>query len=157
MTRDGRSSAAIRQAVPVDVDTIVAITNAAYAHYIPRIGRKPQPMVTDYGPMITENEVWLLTDNNQPVGVLVLVDKQDHFLIYNVAVDPSHQQHGFGHRLLNWAEERSKQQQYTVLRLYTNALMTENIVRYTKLGYVETSREARAGSTIVHMEKYLEG
>src|SRR4051794_25550342 len=114
------SDATIRLALPADVETVVAITDAAYTHYIPRLGRKPQPMVTDYGPMIANEEVWLLEVDDHPIGVLVLQKKPDHLLIYNVAVSPSHQKRGFGRKLLAWAEKQTEQAGYQLIRLYTN-------------------------------------
>src|SRR2546423_13865800 len=94
------SRAIIRRAVPSEADVVAAITDAAYGHYVARIGRKPQPMVTDYSSMIAEQQVWLLDLEDQPVGVLVLVDKQDHLLIYSVAVSPQYQKRGLGRQLL---------------------------------------------------------
>src|SRR5215510_15126071 len=107
----------IRRAMPSEVDVVVAITNAAYEHYIPRIGRKPQPMTTEYGPMIANDEVWLLVLDDESIGVLVLRNKQDHLLIYSVAVSPSYQKRGFGHQLLNWAEHQAKQNGFNTVQL----------------------------------------
>jgi ribosomal protein S18 acetylase RimI-like enzyme len=156
MTTNEHNWVVIRRAVPAEVNTVTAITDAAYEHYIPRLGRKPQPMVTDYNPMITNDEVWLLALDDQSVGVLVLLNKPDHLLIYNVAVSPLHQKRGFGRQLMSWAEQRAKQNGCHIVRLYTNALMTETIALYTQLGYVETERESYMGSTRVNMEKRLD-
>jgi ribosomal protein S18 acetylase RimI-like enzyme len=150
---ESTSEIVIRLARPEEVNTVTGITDAAYEHYIPRLGRKPQPMLTDYNPMIAAHEVWLLEFQYQPVGVLVLMDKQDHLLIYNIAIHPSHQKRGLGRRLLLWAEEQTKQTGYSCVRLYTNSLMTENIGIYTNFGYHETRREPYLNLTIVHMEK----
>ena len=38
----------IRQAMPEDAARIRAIARAAYAKYVPRIGREPPPMVADF-------------------------------------------------------------------------------------------------------------
>lgn len=151
-TTDNQKSAVIRRALPADVDTVVAITNAAYAHYISRIGRKPQPMITDYAPIIAANEVWLLELDQQPVGVLVLTHTPNHLLIYSVAVDPGYQKRGFGRQLLAWAETQARQDGYSIVRLYTHVLMVENIALYKRLGYTETEIEA---SVRLHMEKRL--
>src|SRR5258708_18831278 len=108
MTANEHNRAVIRRAMPAEVDTVVALTDAAYEHYIPRLGRKPEPMVTDYRPMIANDEVWLLELDCQPIGVLVLQNKQDHLFIYNVAVRPLQQKKGFGRQLLDWAEQQAK-------------------------------------------------
>jgi hypothetical protein len=73
--------AAIRRALPADLDLVAAITDAAYTHYIFRLGRKPQLMLTDYRPLIAANEVWLLELESQPIGVLVLKHNPDHIFI----------------------------------------------------------------------------
>ena len=38
----------IRKAIEADVGRIVAIAHAAYAKYVPRIGREPPPMLADF-------------------------------------------------------------------------------------------------------------
>ena len=52
----------IRAALSRDVAQIVEITNAAYAKYIPRMGRKPQPMTADYAKLVAAGEVWVACD-----------------------------------------------------------------------------------------------
>ncbi len=146
----------IRRASADDLPIILAITDAAYAHYVPLLGRKPQPMTTDYAPMIAAGEVWLLDVEDQPAGLIVLEDEGDRLLIYSVAVQPQFQQRGLGRRLLAWAEERTRAKGYALVRLYTNALMTDNIALYGRVGYVETGREPYKGSAIVYMEKRLD-
>jgi ribosomal protein S18 acetylase RimI-like enzyme len=145
----------IRRGLPTDLDTVVAITDAAYTHYIPLLGRKPRPMLTDYRPLIAANEVWLLELESQPIGVLVLTHNPDHLLIYNVAVSPHYQKRGFGRQLLDWGEQQAKHDGYKTIRLYTNLLMVENIALYKRLGYVEGEHEPLMGSTVVHMAKRL--
>ena len=63
----------IRRAAPADVEHIVAITDAAYAKYVPLLGRKPQPMSADYHHMVVAHPIWLLCVGDRPAGVLVLM------------------------------------------------------------------------------------
>jgi ribosomal protein S18 acetylase RimI-like enzyme len=147
----------IRRVSAGDVPTIAAITTAAYAKYVPLLGRKPQPMTADYEQIVAHHPVWLLCLGDQPAGVLVLMKETDYLLIYNVAVSPAYQKQGLGRRLLEWAEQEAQREGYSLIRLYTNALMAENIALYQRLGYVETGREPYLGSTLVHMEKRLDG
>jgi GNAT superfamily N-acetyltransferase len=149
-------SVVFRLAAPADLDVVNSITDAAYAHYVPRLGRKPQPMTTNYAPMIAAGQVWLLDIGVQPVGLIILTDKGDHLLIYSVALRPKYQGRGLGGRLLAFAEQQTRHAGYDRIRLYTNSLMTENIARYLHLGYVETGREPlNESSSIVYMEKHL--
>jgi ribosomal protein S18 acetylase RimI-like enzyme len=148
-------SVALRRATPDDAETITALTDAAYAKYIPLIGRKPQPMTADYRQLIAEHHVWLLTKDSQPAGALVLMYQPEHVLIYSVAVAPPYQKQGWGRHLLTWAEAQARQAGYSLIRLYTNERMEANIALYRRLGYEETGREDHLGSTLVHMAKHL--
>jgi GNAT superfamily N-acetyltransferase len=146
---------AIRRAVADDAAVIATITDAAYRMYVPRLGRKPQPMTADYHQLLAEHPIWLLEIDHQPAGVLVLIHEPQALLVYSVAVSPPYQKRGFGRQLLAWAEQEARRTGYQHIRLYTNALMEENIARYRRLGYVETGREPYQGLTLVHMAKAL--
>ena len=145
----------IRKASLDDAKTIAALTDSAYAKYIPLIGRKPQPMTADYAKMVVENSIWLLTLESQPIGVLVLLYEPDNILIYSVVIQPEYQHHGLGRYLLAWAERQALQAGYRSVRLYTNERFEDNLRLYRRLGYQETRREPLLGSTVVHMIKAL--
>jgi ribosomal protein S18 acetylase RimI-like enzyme len=145
----------IRRATPADAAAIAALTDAAYAKYVPRMGRKPQPMTVDYHQMVAAHPVWVLHVEQALAGVLVLEHEPDTLLIYSVAIHPDCQRRGFGRRLLAWAEQEAQQAGYSNIRLYTNALMDENIALYKSLGYHETHREPFNGLFIVHLSKPL--
>ena len=155
MTTDERQII-VRIASSDDAGTIAALTDAAYARYIPLLGRKPQPMTADYRQVAADHSVWLLSVNDQPAGVLVLMYESEALLIYSVAVCPPYQKQGLGRRLMAWAEHQARQHGYQIIRLYTNERMEENIAMYKHLGYEETSRQPYQGSTLVHMAKRLE-
>jgi ribosomal protein S18 acetylase RimI-like enzyme len=147
----------LRPATQADVDTITTLTNAAYEKYVPRLGRKPRPMVTDYAQMIraAQTQAWLAEQADTCVGLLVLEAKDNHLLIYSIAVQPTQQKQGIGKRLMAFVEQEAKRQNYDHVRLYTNIHMTENIALYTRLGYIETHREEYLESLTIHMEKRL--
>jgi len=144
-----------RRATTADIPIIIALTQAAYTKYIARLGREPQPMTADYDQILATQPVWLLCLADEPIGVLVLMHEPEALLIYSVAISPLYQKRGYGRRLLAWAEEQAQQAGYTTIRLFTNALMTENIALYRRLGYSETRREPFGGLTLVHMAKRL--
>src|SRR5262245_31809591 len=146
----------IRRAVPSDADGIAALTDAAYAKYLPRMGRKPQPMTVDYHQIVSAHPVWVLRIGQALGGVLVLMHEPDTLLIYSVAIHPEYQHRGFGRRLLAWAERQAQAAGYSRIRLFTNALMEENIALYQYLGYHETHRERFHGLILVHLAKTLE-
>ncbi len=147
----------LRKASLEDADAIAALTDAAYSKYIPRLGRKPQPMTADYRQMLAEHPTWVLCLGNEIAGVLILEYEPEALFIYSVAVSPEYQKQGLGRRLLAFTEEQAREKGYRRIRLYTNEHMVENIALYLKLGYQETRREPYLGSNLVHMDKLLEG
>jgi GNAT superfamily N-acetyltransferase len=145
---------AIRPATLLDLERIESIVREAYSGYILRIGREPGPMLDDYAPLIDQGLVHVLDDGGA-VGVVVLVPEPGAMLLDNVAVDPAAQGKGYGRLLLAFAEQEALRQGFGVIRLYTNALMTENLALYPSLGYVETHRGEEKGYSRVYMQKRL--
>ena len=113
-------------------------------------------MTIDYRQVLAEHPVWIISIDDRPAGVLVLMHKPDAMLIYSVAIDPAFQRRGLGRRLLVWAEQEAQQAGYAHIRLFTNALMEANIALYALLGYIETGREPYNGLTLVHMRKLVQ-
>lgn len=130
----------LRRANDDDVPKLTAIATAAYAVYVPRIGRPPPPMVADYSAAVRDRETWVLDDGGRVAGFLVLDYQDDHLLLENVCVDPADQGRGLGRRLLTYAEERAIAKGLDEIRLYTNEAMTENQALYERVGYEETHR-----------------
>jgi ribosomal protein S18 acetylase RimI-like enzyme len=148
----------IRLAEPADLEAVRGITRRAYARYVPELGAKPLPLVTDYAPKITAGEVWLLEKTGTPAALIVLEENGDHIHIFSIAVDPDAQSQGIGQRLLSFAEDRARKTGRDLLTLVTNARMERNIGIYERAGYVETARHphpVRPGWVLVHMEKRL--
>jgi GNAT superfamily N-acetyltransferase/ketosteroid isomerase-like protein len=145
----------IRKALESDTATLAEITDAAYARYIPLIGRKPLPMTADHRKLIVENDAWLILCDDTPAGLLELITEPDCVLIYSVAIRPEYQSQGLGRRLLEWAEQETWRIGLRRIRLYTNAVMESNLALYRRLGYQETRRETIQGSTRVDMSKDL--
>lgn len=145
----------IRRATLADARDVERVTAEAYATYVPVLGRKPQPMTADAARLIAEHAVWLLSIDDHPLGVLVLMQEPDALLVYSLAVAPTVQGHGHGARLLAWAEDQARVGGLTRVRLYTNERMGHNVAWYAAHGYNETGRELYLGSTLVHMAKEL--
>ncbi|MFZ0255732.1 MAG: GNAT family N-acetyltransferase [Gammaproteobacteria bacterium] len=80
-----------------------------------------------------------------PVGVLVLRHEPGALLIDSVVIDPAYQHRGLGRQLLTWGEHQAHQANFNRIRLYTNALMLENIRLYQRFGYQQTHREPTWG------------
>lgn len=144
---------AIRTATAAEADTVRDLVHRAYGKYIAVLSRPPLPMTTDYPALTEDGVVWVLTQDGAIVGVLVLLDRPDHLLLENVAVDPAHQRKGYGKVLLAFAEREARERGHDQICLYTNELMTGNIALYRSLGYRETHREETSGRSLVFMAK----
>jgi GNAT superfamily N-acetyltransferase len=112
-------------------------------------------MLDDYDARITAGEAWVLEHDHHPIGVLVLIDCQDHLLLDNIAVLPHLQGRGYGRQLLDFADDEAVRRGYCLLRLYTHALMHENVALYRALGWSEYARGTQSGYDRVFMEKHL--
>ena len=145
----------LRAASITDLAAIRAIVDAAYRRYIPRIGNPPGPMLDDYAKRVAAGQVWVLDGAEGIVGILVLEDAPDGLLLDNIAIAPGQQGNGHGWVLLEFAEAEATRRGWRDIRLYTNALMTENIALYRRIGYVETARVTEKGFDRVYMTKEL--
>src|SRR5215475_860612 len=56
LTKESRMRPLIRKATAEDTARIGTITRAAYAKYVPRIGREPPPMVADFAAAVARSE-----------------------------------------------------------------------------------------------------
>ena len=145
----------IRPAVPADLPAVEACVAAAYAVSVPRIGKKPGPMLADYAGLIGAGRVHVLEDDAGLIGLIVLHAEPDHVFVENIAVRPEAQGRGLGRRLMRFAEEEAARRGLAELRLYTHERMTENLTLYPKLGYGETGRREEAGYRRVYFRKRL--
>jgi ribosomal protein S18 acetylase RimI-like enzyme len=132
-----------------------ALVRAAYARWVPVIGREPWPMIDDYAARIAAGQAWVLETEQGLEGALVLEDDDGALMLDNIAVATGSQGRGHGLALMGFAEEEARRRGYTRIRLYTNELMTTNIALYARHGYVETHRAEGSGFRRVFMEKPL--
>jgi GNAT superfamily N-acetyltransferase len=143
----------LRAATADDLQPVQVVVDAAYAIYVPRIGRRPAPMTADYGALIEAGAVRVLESGGRVAGVLVTHPRDGYLLVENVAVAPDQQGHGLGRALLDDAERQARELGLGELRLYTNQLMVENLDMYPRLGYREMGRNVEHGYARVHFAK----
>ncbi|RWL77282.1 MAG: GNAT family N-acetyltransferase [Mesorhizobium sp.] len=146
----------MRPARREDLAAVVALTADAYAPYTPIFGGPPIPVTEDYAPRIERGEVWLLEEDAELAGLIVLERHPEHAMIFSVAVAPAFQGKKFGLKLLDFADEQARLWGVPEVRLYTNSRMERNIALYSAYGYRETGRRAnphRPGWTLVDMAK----
>lgn len=144
-----------QRATAADAYNIERLTRAAYAKWVPVIGREPLPMTFQYAEILARDPVELAMDNAAIVGLVHLTHRDGYMLIENLATDPSRQSGGIGNALLALAEAEAGKAGFREMRLYTNGAFAGNLRFYAKRGYAVTAREPFMGGTTVHMAKAL--
>ena len=145
-----------RPATRDDVDAIRELVRAAYARWVPVIGREPMPMRVDYAAALAEHDFDLLCEGDEIVGLIETEHRPDHLWIENVAVRVDRQGEGLGHRLLAWAEKRAEIAGTGQLRLLTNEAFTSNVKLYRSVGYrIDRTEPFHLGGTTVYMSKKI--
>lgn len=87
----------IRKAIPQDEKRIRDIADASYSIYLERMDRKPFPMLDDYATHIVNGTIFVLEDDKDIQGYVVLLPAEDGTLLLdNVAVDANCQKRGYG-------------------------------------------------------------
>jgi GNAT superfamily N-acetyltransferase len=142
-------------AAAVDLPAIQSCASAAYAQYIPEIGREPAPMVADFATQIAQGQVWVLRSDAQISGFIVFYPRKSDMFLENVAVCPEWHGKGVGKRLIAFCEATARDLGLARVCLYTNAAMTRNLSLYPHLGYRETNRRTEDGFHRVFFEKTL--
>ena len=140
----------IRRAEKKDAAALADCFGAAYSIYAPRIA--DLPAVSDgIEDDIERNVVWVAARDNQVIAGLVLLPKEDHVVLANVAIDPSANGAGLGRAFMDLAEAEARKLGHEKLRLSTHVDMPENVRLYEHLGWHEIGRSGNK----VHMEKSL--
>ena len=145
----------IRSAMGADASKVAALVNAAYGHYVERIGMLPRPMTDDYAEVIATQQVTVAESLGTTAGMIVLTIDDEGFLVDNVAVDPSHRGKGLGRALLEFAEAEARRAGFDSIYLCTHEKMTENLALYSRIGYIEYDRRSQGDFSLVYMRKHL--
>jgi GNAT superfamily N-acetyltransferase len=145
----------VRRAAPDDAPGAAACIRAAYEHYIARNGKVPGPMLDDYAGLIPDHDVTVVERDGEIVGVLLVREGREGFLLDNVAVRPASQGTGLGKYLLELAERKARAAGHDSIYLYTQEIMTENRAIYGRLGYAEYARRTELGLDRIYMRKRL--
>jgi GNAT superfamily N-acetyltransferase len=142
----------IREAVVEDSGKLRLMMERAYSIYTDRMkGQTLPPLEVDYKVEIENYPVWVVEMNGELVGGIILMYETEYCQIANIGVDTNFQGHGIGKGLLEFAESVAKKMGYSIIKLATHVLFTENLSYYKRLGWNETSRE----ETRIYMEKSL--
>jgi ribosomal protein S18 acetylase RimI-like enzyme len=150
-------SYSFRSANPEDAPHITQLVHTSYEHYIPRLGFPPGPMTQDYATVVRDRHVVVAEADGSIMGVIVLGEDDEGFVIENVAVHPSQRGKGLGRALLELAEAEAIASGFDAIHLYTHEKMTENLALYSRIGYVEYDRRSQGDFSLVYMRKRMEG
>jgi ribosomal protein S18 acetylase RimI-like enzyme len=140
---------------PQDAKNIRELVRAAYAKWVPVIGREPLPMRADYARAVREHQFDILSIDGEMVGLIETLLHPDHLWIENLAVKPQCQRQGLGRRLLTQVERRAVAHGCVEARLLTNAAFAGNVLLYTSVGFEIHKEEPFMGGTTVYMRKLL--
>jgi len=143
----------LRPAGPADIPAVAALTRAAYAKWVPLIGREPLPMLADFEAAVRDHRVELLFVGDALAGLVDLIPEEATLLVESLAVAPEHQGRGHGRRLMTRAEAIAAELGLARLRLYTNVAFAANVALYRTLGYAIDREEPFRGGLMVHMSK----
>lgn len=145
---------AFRRAEAADAAAVRALTRAAYAKWVPLIGREPKPMTADYAKAVRLHRIDLGYLGDELAGLIETIDRSDHLLIENVAVAPARHGQGIGRALLAHAETVARAAGYREVRLYTNQRFETNVRLYLRLGYrIDREEEVPGRGVGVFMSK----
>lgn len=149
------SSLSFRPAKAADAVAIRDIVRAAYARWVPVIGREPLPMRADYHKALAEHPFDLAIEDGRVVGMIETMLADHHLWIENVCVAPDAQGRGIGRLLLERAEDKAREAGRNELRLLTNGAFEANVLLYKRHGYTIDREEPFMGGMTVYMSKRL--
>ncbi len=136
----------MRPATKADVPAIRALVRAAYAKWVPVIGREPVPMTADYAQAVRVNRFDLLERDGGLVALIETIPRADHLWIENLAVAPEHHGQGLGRVMLERAEAVARELGHTVIKLATNQAFAATSI---STGGPDSSSSARSRSGVV--------
>lgn len=146
----------MRTAVRGEATAIKALVRAAYAKWLPIVGREPRPMWADYVKALRTHRFDLIENDGQLVALIETEAREGHTWIENIAVLPEWQGKGLGKQLLAHAEDLARAAGLPEVRLLTNGKMEANRRLYAAVGYTEDLEEPFGDGTVVYLSKRLE-
>jgi RimJ/RimL family protein N-acetyltransferase/N-acetylglutamate synthase-like GNAT family acetyltransferase len=145
----------LRRADLDDLPAVEALQRAAYAKNRVLLGVEPVPLLWDYKKVFREREVWVQDSATGLAGALILLPREEDFLIDSLAASPMAQGKGIGNTLLVAGETRARALGYDTIRLYTGEPLSANINWYRRKGYSIERVEQMPDRRLVHLVKRL--
>ena len=144
-----------RRAGEEDAAAVRSLSRAAYAKWVPVIGREPLPMKANYEAAVREHLIDLLEVDGMLAALVEMIPESEWLLIENLAVAPTFQRRGCARILLERAQETALALRLKGLRLFTNKLFESNVDLYLRYGFAIDREEPFMGGITVYMSKSL--
>ncbi len=157
----GKPEIRVEVAHQKDAEAIAAVLHAAFAEfepiYTPEAFAATTPAVAQIHSRWHEGPVWIAIANNNIVGTVAAVVKQDSLYVFSMAVLPAAQGQGIGRLLLEAAENYARTQGCNRLFLSTTPFLTDAIRLYERFGFERTDEgpDELFGTPLFTMEKRL--
>ncbi|WP_138466513.1 GNAT family N-acetyltransferase [Poseidonocella sp. HB161398] len=146
----------IRPALPEDETAIRACAEAAFARYVPLIGRRPAPMDAPFAAHIAAGRTHVATGPGGALaGYITFFPEDGAMHLDAIGVLPEAAGQGIGKALIAFCEAEARRQGFARVTLLTNQKMEANLSIYPHLGYAETGRASQDGFERVFFEKLL--
>lgn len=143
----------IRKATFSDIDSILLLTKACAKDMINKgiyQWNEHYPSAEAFQNDINQNELYVLTNENQILGSIVISNSMDdeynaikwltpsdkNIYIHRLAVHPDYQGRGFAQQLMDFAEKHALEHGYSSIRLDTFSQNTRNQKFYELRGYI---------------------
>ncbi|MDN8618741.1 GNAT family N-acetyltransferase [Variovorax ginsengisoli] len=144
-----------RRAGEEDAPAVRSLSRAAYAKWVPVIGREPLPMKANYEAAVREHLIDLLEVDGMLAALVEMIPESEWLLIENLAVAPTFQRRGCARILLERAQETALALRLKGLRLFTNKLFESNVDLYLRYAFAIDREEPFMGGITVYMSKSL--
>lgn len=145
----------LRPALPHEAGALRDLARAAYAKWVPVLGREPRPMQADYEAAVQCFRFDVVELDGRIIASIQTQPRGDHFWVESVAVAPEWRGQGVGRLLLAHAEVLAREAGFSEVRLLTNGRMTDNRRLYARVGYAEDLEEPFWDGTVVYLSKRL--
>lgn len=149
------TSLPLRTALPHEAGALRDLARAAYAKWVPVLGREPRPMQADYEAAVLSFRFDVVELGGGIIASIQTQPREEHFWVESVAVLPEWRGKGLGRRLLAHAEVLAREAGFSEIRLLTNGRMLDNRRLYAGVGYVEDLEEPFRDGTVVYLSKRL--
>ena len=142
----------IRKGLSTDIDRILRITKACSKYMISKgiyQWNEHYPNKLAFESDVKRNELYVIEINNNVVGCIAistlmddeyipvkwLTPNKNNIYIHRLAIHPEYQGNGFAQQLMDFAEQHSKENNYSSIRLDTFSKNKRNHLFYELRGY----------------------